>query len=134
MKKILVSLLLILPWLGASRLSASQLPAPTQTDTPYAVVDRGANYRVWARTNYQNGPDGQLEPQVHSYTELGTGLNYQDATGQWVDSKAEINILPNGAGACATNGQHKAIFPPDIYEGQIELNSRDGKWLPAAKA
>jgi hypothetical protein len=109
----------------------AQVNSPISADaaTPYAVVDLGADYRVWARTNYAVGSDGKLVPTVHCVTELGTGMHYLGANGQWLESKAEIDILPNGAGATATNGPHKVIFPPDIYGGQIELNTPDGKWL-----
>jgi hypothetical protein len=48
--------------------------------------------------------------------------------GQWVESKEWIDILPNGT-AVATNGQHQAVFPGDIYQGQIELVTPDGKHL-----
>ena len=48
--------------------------------------------------------------------------------GQWVESREEIDILPNGT-AAATNGQHQAYFPGDIYQGQIELVTPDGQQL-----
>ena len=48
--------------------------------------------------------------------------------GQWVASREEIDILSNGT-AAATNGQHQAYFPGDIYQGQIELVTPDGQQL-----
>jgi hypothetical protein len=48
--------------------------------------------------------------------------------GQWVGSKEEIVILPNGT-AAATNGQHQAYLPGDIYNGEIELVTPDGQQL-----
>ena len=37
-----------------------------------------------------------------------------------MESKEEIEILPNGT-AAATQGQHQAHFPGDIYNGVIEV-------------
>src|SRR5437763_751515 len=102
-------------------------PAPSQVkDTPYAVVDRDANSRVWERRTYERTPTGELLPNVHRYQELATGLHYKDPqTGKWVESKEQIDILPQG-GAAATHGQHQVYFPSDIYDGVIELVTPDG--------
>ena len=98
-------------------------------DTPYAVVSKGANQQVWQKTTYETTPDGQQVPHIHKYTELATGLNFWDSnTKQWVDSKEEIDILPNGT-AAAIQGQHQVYFPGDIYEGVIELVTPDGVHL-----
>jgi hypothetical protein len=104
-------------------------PTPAQTNpAPYAAVERGANHRVWQRTTYEKTASGQTIPRIHKYTELATGLHFQK-DGQWVESKAEIEILASGAGATASQGQHKVTFPPDLYDGLIELHTPDAKWL-----
>ncbi len=102
---------------------AGQGTVPTQ-DTPWAAVSKGANQQVWQKTTYETLPSGQAVPHLHQYTELATGLHYWN-NGQWLDSKEEIDILPNGT-AAATNGQHQAYFPGDIYQGEIELVTPDG--------
>ena len=94
---------------------------------PYGVATRDANSQVWERTVYELDPSGQAIPKKHNYTEIATGLNYQK-DGQWVASKEWIDILPNGT-AAATQGQHQAYFPGDIYQGQIELVTPDGQHL-----
>jgi hypothetical protein len=101
----------------------SVLPAPT----PYAVVSRDANSRVWQRLNCQTSPSGQVVTNVHRFVEVATGLNYW-SNGQWAESKEQIGILPNG-GAAATNGQHQAYFPGDLFQGEIQLVTPDGKQL-----
>jgi hypothetical protein len=98
-------------------------PSPTA----YAIVSRDANSRVWESTSYQVSPSGRTVPQVHHYTELATGLCYNQ-NGQWLDSQERINILPDGS-AEAIQGQHKAWFPGDIYTGYIRLVTPDGKQL-----
>jgi hypothetical protein len=107
----------------ATNISQPALPAPT----PYTVVSRDANSAVWEQTTYELSPSGQVVPRQHRYTELASGLNYQ-ANGQWVPSKEEIDILPDGT-AAATNGQHQVYFPGDIAEGVITLNAPDGLTL-----
>jgi len=59
--------------------------------------------------------------------ELATGMNYLK-NGRWVESKEEINILPDGT-AAATQGRHQSYFPGDIYQGEIRLVTADGKTL-----
>ena len=97
-----------------------EVPPPT----PFAVTMQDGNSRVWERTVYELAPSGQIVPKKHHYNELATGLNYQQ-NGQWMASKEEIDIQPNGT-ASATQGQHQAYFPGDIYSGQIELVTPDG--------
>lgn len=93
-----------------------------QSDS-YAVTERGADYAVHQKTTLENGTN-----RVHKYTELATGLNYTNASGQLVESKEEIDALPQG-GAAATQGRHQAYFPGDIYQGVIEVVTPDGLHL-----
>ena len=102
-------------------------PTAMPAATPYAVVSRDANSQVWERTVYEPSPSGQMVSRKHSYTELSSGLNFLKA-GQWVESKEQIEVLPQG-GAAAVQGQHQAYFPGDIYQGQIELVTPDGQHL-----
>jgi hypothetical protein len=95
--------------------------------SPAVVVSRGANNRVWERTSYEPGPNGQLIPRKHRYTELATGMHYWK-DGQWVESKEEIAVQPDGS-AAAVQGQHQAYFPADIFNGAIEVVTPDGKHL-----
>lgn len=101
--------------------------ASAPADTPYSVVDRSGNARVYQRITYEPGPSGEWFPHTNSYTELGTGLCYQQ-DGQWVDSVEEIDPVLNG-GAEAIQGQHQVYFPYDIYDGVIEVVTPDGEQL-----
>jgi len=102
-------------------------PLASNAKTPWVVTSQGANQRVWQKTTYENLPSGQGVPHTHSYTELATGMNYWQ-NGQWVESKEEIDILPDGT-AAAIQGQHQAYFPVDIAQGTIEVVTPDGKQL-----
>ena len=127
---ILVALCVSTYWTNAQTASSSSpTVGTTGQDTPYAVVSKGANQQVWQKTTYETLPSGQTVPHIHQYTELATGLNFWNSTiGQWVDSKEEIDILPNGT-AAATQGQHTVTFPGNIYQGVITLVTPDGKQL-----
>ena len=132
MKKI--SSYCIVAFLAIANLCQAQTTANVQTQqttvpspTPYTIVSRNADSRVWEQTTYEVSPSGQTISHLHQYTELGTGLCYQQ-NGQWVDSQELINILPDGS-ASATNGQHQAYFPSDIYNGTITVGTPDGLQL-----
>jgi hypothetical protein len=101
----------------------SSVPPPTQP----TIISREANSRVWERTEYEQGPNGQIIPKKHHYTELATGLCYEQ-NGRWMDSQEQISILPDGS-AAATKGQHQAYFPSDIYNGVMTLITPDGLQL-----
>jgi hypothetical protein len=97
--------------------------------TEWRVAERGPHHRVMERTVYELAPDGSTVPRVRRYTELATGMHYKGPAGQWLESDEKIEVLPLGAGAAASKGQHKVIFPADLYDGQIELQLPDQSWL-----
>ena len=119
----LIVFLLNISFLGYAQQTATVPPA-----TPFSIVSRGPDSRVWESTSYELSPSGQIIHRIHSYVELATGLCYPGPDGQWLDSQEEINILPDGT-ASATNGQHQVYFPVDIYEGTITLITPDGLQL-----
>lgn len=97
--------------------------------TAYSVSERGPHHKVWERFEYEAAPDGKQIARRHSYEELVTGMHYKNDKGEWEESEAKIDLLPNNAGASASKGQHKAIFPPELKAGIIELQTPDGQWL-----
>ncbi len=95
----------------------------------YQQGTQGANQNVWQKIVQITDTQGNVTYQTNNaYTELATGLNHL-INGKWVASKEEIDISADGNSALATNGQHQAYFPGDIYSGQIELVTPDGKQL-----
>lgn len=124
MKKTLI--LLAWPCLTLAALAQTTPGSTTGAQaTPWQIVRRDGNSQVWQRTTYETGPNGQQIPHLHKYTELATGLNHL-VSGQWVASKEEIDIQPDGS-AAAINGQHQVYFPSDIYQGEIEVVTPDGQ-------
>lgn len=114
---------LLIPCLCSAQTPTSSTPATTQP----AIVARDANSRTWEWTESQPAPNGQTVQQIHRYTELATGLCYQQ-NGQWQDSREQISIQPDGS-ASATQGEHQVYFPADIYNGVITLITPDGLQL-----
>ena len=89
----------------------------------YAVTERGPDYQILQKTSVENGTN-----RIYRYTELATGLNYTNTSGQLVPAQEQITILPTG-GAAATQGRHQVYFPANIYNGVIEVVTPDGKHL-----
>ncbi|HXC34898.1 MAG TPA: LamG-like jellyroll fold domain-containing protein [Candidatus Acidoferrales bacterium] len=53
-------------------------------------------------------------------------------TGQFRSSQEDVEILPDGSGASATNGAHQTFFPNDIGNGVITSVGPDGTTLRSA--
>jgi hypothetical protein len=101
-------------------------PAP---GAGYGIVERGPHHRVWERVELVPAYDGRVVERRHRYEELATGMHFQNERGEWEESEEKIEILPGGAGAVAARGRHKAVFPPEIKSGLIEMQTPDGRWL-----
>ncbi|HTR41478.1 MAG TPA: hypothetical protein VMH87_07665 [Pseudomonadales bacterium] len=115
-------LLSIFPLCEAQQVAQQQAAVPSATQP--AIISRDANSRIWKSTSYELSPSGQTVPRLHQYTELASGLCYQQ-NDQWRDSQEMISILPDGS-AEAIQGQHQVYFPVDIYNGVIKLITPDG--------
>ncbi len=113
-------------WLAAGQVTA---PSDRLSEVDYSVIERGPHHRIMQRTTVETNKAGVVSTRVNSYTELATGLHYLAEDGQWAESREEIEILPKDAGAVARQGQHKVIFPPDIYDGAIQMYLPDGQCL-----
>jgi len=109
---------------GANQQATTPVPPPTA----YSMIDQGANHRVWQRQVFERAPDGRIVSRPHQFTELASGMNYQDAQGNWVPSQ-EI-IEPSAQGAVAQQGQYQVIFANNLNTaGAIDMHTPDGKEL-----
>lgn len=110
-------------------LSAAAPPRPALPASTVSVLERGPNHRRVRQVGWQTNALGTISVRTNTYTELATGLHYLE-NGEWKESKEEIEILPNGAGAVARHGGHKVIFAPNLNtEGVIDLETPDGTRL-----
>jgi hypothetical protein len=111
---------------GATQAAATAKTPPPPT--PYQVIERGSSHRTWQRTVLETKPDGTVVPHLHKLVELSSGMCFQDASGQWVDSQEQIESTPQGASA--NKGQYQAIFANNLNSaGAIDQQTRDGKRL-----
>src|SRR5688572_7815517 len=80
----------------------------------YSVVERGPNHRVWQSTTETRHADGRVTVITNSYTEVATGICYEDHTapGQWLDTREEFTIVREGA--TARFGGHQLTLAPNI--------------------
>jgi hypothetical protein len=109
--------------------NATATNSSSQTIIGYQQGIQAANQNVWQKIVQITDAQGNVTYQTNNaYKELATGLNHL-VNGKWVASKEEIDISADGNSALATNGQHQAYFPGDIYSGQIKLVTPDGKQL-----
>jgi len=104
-----------------------QPPIPTNNPTAYRIVAADADQNLWQSTSFITNKAGKVTPRIHKFYEVATGLNHWQ-NGEWVKSKEQIDPLPDGT-AAATNGQHQAYFPGDLYEGTIRLFTPDEKLM-----
>jgi len=95
----------------------------SRAQSGYAVTERGPDYKVLQKTTVENGTN-----HVHRYTELATGMNYTNASGQLVETQEKVTILSTG-GAVANQGRHQVYFPANIYNGVLQVVTPDGRHL-----
>jgi hypothetical protein len=96
--------------------------------TEAGIAERGPHHAVWQRVTERTALNGRMLYETNSYREIATGKHYLK-DGDWVQSAAEITILPSGFGV-ATQMQHKVIFAPNINTaGAIDCLTPDDKRL-----
>jgi hypothetical protein len=93
----------------APSLPASDAGQSTLQVGTYQVIERDANSQVWQRIDYETLPSGETVPLIHQYTELATGLNHL-VDGQWVASKEEIDLSPDGNSAAVEGGHRQGSW------------------------
>lgn len=99
------------------------LASNTHARSAYTVAGRGADFNILQKTSSMGGTN-----RVRRFIQLATGLNFQNAYGQWTPSQPTISILPQGGGA-ATQGLHQVYFPGDIGNGVLKVVTPDGRVL-----
>jgi len=108
-------------------LSAAYISAAPKS---HQIVERGPHHRVWQFTTETKEADGTQTIVTNSYTELATGLCYEDplAPGRWLDTREEFTILPGRA--VARFGPHQLTLEANINDDQpVVAIGPDGKRL-----
>ncbi|HEY0549119.1 MAG TPA: lamin tail domain-containing protein, partial [Verrucomicrobiae bacterium] len=110
--------------------SFSLLAAAAVGDNPpeRTVVARDAHRRIWQRDNLITTADGKLVNQPKRVVEIATGLHYRGETGEWKESRDEIEIVADGA--AATKGPHKVHLSGNIKSfGAVTITTPDNQTL-----
>src|SRR6266704_3878510 len=87
-------------------------PIATTNSATLRALDRGPHHTVYEHILFDTNDVGQITASTNHYTELATGLNFQNDTGQWIESKEIIELFTDGA--IARQGQTRVIFAPNI--------------------
>ncbi|HEY1790221.1 MAG TPA: hypothetical protein VGJ73_18900 [Verrucomicrobiae bacterium] len=111
--------------------SHSAVPSQASTlpvSTDYVCVQRGPHSKIWRRAVIETNQSGIVRTNLHSYTELATGLCYLE-NGQYVDSVEQID--PVADGAQAIHGRHQVHWAANANtpDGAVTLTTPDGKTL-----
>jgi hypothetical protein len=89
---------------AAFTIPAQVQPGVTQSSTSaYECVQRGPHSKVWQQSVVRTNQSGIVTTNLHSYTELATGLCYLQ-NGRYIDSVEQIS--PAADGAEAVQGRH----------------------------
>jgi len=121
-------LTVIYTWKVSSATAQTQSATTMSTISDYACVQRGPDFKVWQRSVVQTNEAGVVWTNQESYTELATGLCYQQ-NGQYVDSVEQVD--PAAGGAQAVQGQHQVWWAANANtpNGVVILTTPDGKQL-----
>ena len=99
---------------------------------PHKIVGREDSQRIWEQVKYLtnfNLPVPRVEVITNRYTELGTGICYQQADGKWADSQARFAVTADGS-VEATEMPHKVRISPELYSiAAVKMTLPDGRLM-----
>jgi hypothetical protein len=115
-------------WAGSSVTAQIQSATNASTSSDYVCVQRGPHSKVWQWAVLQTNLSGAVRTNLHSYTEIATGLCYLQ-NGEYVDSVEQIDAVANGAQAI--QGQHQVQWAANANTpgGAVQLTTPDNKQL-----
>ncbi|MGA2750690.1 MAG: hypothetical protein ABSG59_18110 [Verrucomicrobiota bacterium] len=104
----------------------SSTPLNSSDAAEYVCVQRGPHSRVWQSTVLQTNAAGIVFTDVHSYTELRSGLCYL-TNGEYADSVEMIDLTATGAQAA--QGAHKVSWAASANApgGAVRLTTPAGQ-------
>lgn len=101
--------------------------ANTGASVKSTIVERGVHHQIVRSVSTVTNLNGVASFRTNTYTELATGMNYQDS-GEW--KKTRELIEPFAEGAIARLGPHKVIFAANLNSPVvIDFETPDGKRL-----
>ena len=97
------------------------------SDEGFQITEAGPHHRKWERVETFTNEFGEEEERLHSYTELGAGLNrWDEEKEEWTEASNVIEAFEGGA--VARSGQTKVIFAPRLGdpEGTVDILTDEG--------
>ena len=109
-------------------LAQAGLTSPVDGRGAPQVLERGPDHRRIGLMRSERLPDGRVVQREQTYVELQTGLHYLDATGQWVEARDQLDVVPDGL--IARHGRHQLILAPNLNTaGAVDLLTPEGSRL-----
>ena len=92
---------------------------------PLTVLAQGPHDKIIQSVSSIIDADGLTATQTNTFTQIETGLSYQDEKGQWQDAVASFE--PFSGGAIARRVQHQVILSPNANtQNAVDLLMPDG--------
>jgi hypothetical protein len=99
-----------------------------KSDRPAVVLERGHAHRVVEWYSEILDESGTSLTLTSRYTEVATGLHYLDAKGEWYDTAAASEEVPNGW--VAARGPRQVVLSTDLsFPGPVTVVTVDGVTL-----
>jgi uncharacterized membrane protein len=97
-------------------------------DRPSQIVERGDDHRVIEWYSQSTDDTGASLILTNRYAEVATGLHFLDAQGEWQDTVAAFDPVPNGW--VAARGPHQVALSADLsIPGSVTVVTADGQTL-----
>ena len=99
-----------------------------KSDRPAVVLERGPDHRVVEWYSEILDESGTSLTLTNRYTEVATGLHFLDAKGEWYETVAAFEEVPNGW--VAARGPHQVALSTDLsVPGSVTVVTVDGVTL-----
>lgn len=93
-----------------------------------SVLERGPHHRIVQWTRNAGDDSGRSRAFTNQYTEVASGLHYQDSSGQWQETIPEF--ISVGGGFVAARGPHQVALATNINApGAITILTPEGGTL-----
>ena len=140
MRNTCIVLRLVLVW-SLSMLTAGMVAQPVNSLPPsvdpksndiplsWQLIEREFHFERWEATVALPVPDGRrAAAQKHSFTTIGTGLNYRDEKGEWQRTREEFELTADGF-AIARRGPHQLIVGNNANDWAVDFLTSEGTRL-----
>jgi hypothetical protein len=107
--------------------AAPEAPVPALQAGPWQISTRERDQKVWSSSTVRRDPvTGRETRRVLEFVELGSGLNYRDAKGEWQPTREAFQRAADG-GFVAEFGPHRLALANNINsQTAVDFIAGDG--------